>query len=108
MSFRHPYYNVIIAYLAGKTIQRRTSGCAKWEDLRPIEAFHSKGHFPNFSGGFHYRVKPEPKTACYRNYLSSWGDKVYVSACNNLNEAPVVENSSFFVRWLGDWQEVEA
>ncbi len=49
-----------------------------------------------------YRLKPKTKIVRFRNFLHI---DEYVETC--ISEDDNVENKDYFVKWIGDWQEVE-
>ena len=49
-----------------------------------------------------FRIKPKTKTVLFRNFLHI---DEYVETC--ISEDENVENKDYFVKWIGDWQEVE-
>ena len=49
-----------------------------------------------------FRIKPKTKTVRFRNFLHI---DEYVETC--ISEDENVENKDYFVKWIGDWQEVE-
>ena len=97
---KHKHCDLIKAWADGATIQFKyengDGSGPEWETFKPGEA-------PSWLPECEYRIKP--KTIKYRLYL--WQDRqgsTFVVSVNTL-ESP--EQSKFFVRWLGDWQEVE-
>lgn len=93
---RHKHYDALIAYANGAKIQFRNVDCDEWMDT----------HLPVFSPTGQYRAKPA--TLRYRLYLASLPfEYVNISCAYTDDEAERCESSSSFVRWLGDWQEVE-
>lgn len=90
---RHPHADIIHAWAEGKKIQVSTDTIS-WMDV-PAS--------PRWSGRF-YRIKPN--TIKFRNYLyksSSENSLVYIATDKSTN----LENSPYFIKWIGDWQEVE-
>lgn len=102
MNDKHPHYDVIVAWAEGKTIQTWSGEDRTWYDWTLSHAA------PCFYRDNEYRVKP--KTFRYRTYLlkACYNDAHYVEsvseAANKRHPRPEWPQ---FVRWLGDWQEVE-
>ena len=85
---KHKHCDLIKAWADGAEIQYRPGGPhGNWLD----------DQHPTWVGCIGYRIKP--KTIKYRCYLNTC-DEVKVIRCG---EDPLV----WFVKWLGDWQEVE-
>ena len=102
MNGRHPHYDTIVAWAEGKTIQVLCTGDRYWYDWKLDDVA------PAFCRDIEYRVKPE--TIRYRTYLHKTinGDLHYVEIVTEADcrmRSP--EERPEFVRWLGDWQEVE-
>lgn len=103
MARKHPHYDVIVAWAEGKTIQYWCNGGHCWYDWTNGDVA------PPFQPAGMYRVKPE--TIRYRAYLR----KVYYPGPEHCVEIVMEEDNKKeprekwknFVRWLGDWQEVE-
>lgn len=57
----------------------------------------SKEEWIDLYDGYEYRIKPKTKTVRFRNYLT----------INNFIAISRMNNPDYFVKWLGDWQEVE-
>ena len=90
----HKHADLIKAWADGADIQQRLTPSAIWEEI---------GQFPSWAEQFEYRIKP--KTIRYR--LCLWKDGCGRPYAAVAEEDDRSENSRFFVRWLGDWQEVE-
>ena len=103
MTSKHPHYDTIVAWAEGKTIQVWCNVGRYWYDWSKDDCA------PAFFHDNMYRVKPE--TIRYRNYLrKAYFDKElhYVEIVSEAdNKEDPREEWSQFVRWLGDWQEVE-
>jgi len=105
---KHKWYNEIVAWAEGKTIQCRYKNTSiKWEDYN----FECIPPFNNVD--LEFRVKPN--TVKYRLYLDGLdGDivdniSISVSSDNNLSKTVIAVESfnSSFIRWLTDWIELE-
>ena len=59
-----------------------------------------QGDWRDVIDGYEYRIKPKIKTIRFRNWYHTNG-RVYAS------HSQCEENGPDFVKWLGDWQEVE-
>ena len=101
MNDKHPHYDTIVAWAEGKTIQCWCIRDHYWYD------WSDDGTAPLFLPDRKYRVKPE--TIRYRTYLlDSLIGEPYVDIVREAdNKDDPREEWSQFVRWLGDWQEVE-
>lgn len=102
MASKHPHYDTIVAWAEGKTIQCWCIRDHYWYD------WSDDGTAPLFLPDREYRVKPE--TIRYRTYLHKTinGDLHYVcTVSEEANKEDPREEWDLFVRWLGDWQEVE-
>lgn len=100
MGTPHKHRDLIKAWADGAEIQVKDSG-ARWADM-------SK---PTWQEWTTYRIKP--KTIKYRNFLWSpeyaWSlNKRVVCVCSEQEhlEQPRTDWTGF-IKWLGDWQEVE-
>lgn len=93
---KHKHYDVIVAWAEGKPIQSRHSGrgWADWEKSHSLT--------PGF-GSWEWRVKPA--VVKYRNYLYRLAEGQYVVRTAQADFKS--EGMAGFVRWIGDWQEVE-
>ena len=92
---KHKHCDLIKAWADGAEIQQRHPvDPTYWENI---------GKFPSWSDNMEYRIKPN--TIKYRLYL--WQDSRGSAFVVSVNELEEPEQSKFFVRWLGDWQEVE-
>lgn len=100
MTSKHPHYDCIVAWAEGKTIQTWSDEDRTWHDW----ALH---HAPCFYRDNEYRVKP--KTVRYRTFLRKSVSGVhYVEiTMETANKEDPREQWPQFVRWMGDWQEVE-
>lgn len=58
-----------------------------------------QGDWLDVDDGLEYRIKPKTKTIRFRNFLHS-SDAVMVTDED-------ISDRDYFVKWLGDWQEVE-
>jgi hypothetical protein len=96
----HKWQEVIDAHAAGKTIQYTNSGKSfGWFDW-PVAGKHTDFDIPNLI----WRIKPE--VVRFRLALLKLPARQIhaVVAIAHGDEPPMCS----FVRWLGDWQEVEA
>lgn len=93
----HPHADIIKAWADGEEVEC-LSVPGKWVEV-PV---------PSFAPENQYRIKPRPETVRFRLYLRS----------HPMNVKPTVETwddpnwkdtqrINGFIRWLGDWQEVE-
>lgn len=57
-----------------------------------------QGDWRDVNDGYEYRIKPKTKIVRFRNYLNKAG----IVKTWDKNHTP-----DLFVKWLGDWQEVE-
>jgi hypothetical protein len=100
---KRKHYEQIIAWAEGATIQYLEGGIpSNWEDVYRNN--------PSWNESEVYRVKP--KTVRFRLYLhrSPHDHDVFrvIVFINNTPLDPLIpENNMGFIRWLGDWQEVE-
>lgn len=63
---------------------------------------------PSWRDETEYRIKPKTRKAYVRVFVSVNPDGgQYTSSCHGKECAESVESSSQFVRWVGDWIEVE-
>lgn len=83
---RRKHANLIHAWAEGAEIQYNE--CGNWKDI-------TNPHFHNHN---EYRIKPKTKTVRFRNYLTL--DGLIGSRYTDVQPGD-------FVKWLGDWQEVE-
>ena len=94
---KHKHCDLIKAWADGALIQIWDDLTDTWDCIdNPIWLTNGK-----------YRIKP--KTTKYRLYLNDfgWGSVVCLLTENCSNPCSWLEKSEGFVRWLGDWQEVE-
>ena len=97
---KHKHCDLIKAWADGAEIQQRHPvDPTKWEEI---------SKYPSWSDGMEYRIKP--KTIKYRNFLwySQFSARLVVSLCTyEENKREPRENWKNFIKWLGNWQEVE-
>lgn len=87
---RRKHAALIHAWAEGADIQFRTDPKNTWMDC---------GRFvPEWNDDYEYRVKP--KTVRFRNYLNKDG-KIYAT------DQVAAQRGNQFVKWIGDWLEVE-
>ena len=86
----------------GKTLQYRVND-GEWADISP----NSHISFLNLTET--YRIKPD--SIRFRNYLWHHMEEiegpVVLAVTEEDNSSSPRENWTGFIRWLGDWQEVE-
>jgi hypothetical protein len=92
----HKHADLIKAWADGADIQQRYDAVKEWQ---PID------QFPSWAENFEYRIKPN--TVKYRLYLWENNMEEFSVEALNSTEDYAPEASVGFVRWLGDWQEVE-
>jgi hypothetical protein len=90
---KHKHCDLIKAWADGAQIQQRIYN-GEWRDLLN----------PLWDGDM-YRIKPD--TIKYRLALIQGFNVPWINAAMSEPEAMNIENTKTFVRWLGDWQEVE-
>lgn len=90
----HKWQHCIDAQAAGKVVQRRRTSIGYWVD----------GPWKFNDPECEYRIKPE--TVRQRVALMKGGD-YYTLAVNNPSHERITADGTCFVRWLGDWQEIE-
>jgi hypothetical protein len=96
MSIPHKHADLIKAWADGATIQCKIRGCPDyWKDLVNPQ-WDSK----------EYRIKPN--TIKFRTALvTDFRDYIYAYSINVLDYTQQFEQQPNFIKWLGDWQEVE-
>lgn len=93
---KHKHCDLIKAWADGAEIQDYDYSLDKWLDSGT----------PMWSENKKYRIKP--KTIKYRTYLIKlWDGSCTVGCCKEKNLEKSFEASITFVKWIGDWQEVE-
>ena len=93
----HKHAELIKAWANGAEIQYKTDDDPGWYSINDES--------PAWVEYVKYRIKPI--TIKYRLYLWDNSKNKYVFTCQRDEEEAEIEQCSFFVRWLGDWQEVE-
>jgi len=88
MNKPHKHAAIIKAWADGEQIQVLING--EWKDITTRQ--------PTWDANY-YRIKP--KTIKYSLYLNTKGE---IAVINKQNSTVFVND---FVKWLGDWQEVE-
>ena len=93
--------DVIKAWADGSEVQWRTPGSLQeWTD----------NNHPSFNENLEWRVKPDPLSIKYQNYLLSQDAimPIYVRCWTSESEETrqYIEKWPHFVRWLGDEQEI--
>lgn len=101
----HPHAAVIKAWADGMPVQYREPGCSEWVDVRMFDerCFNT----PRFYYNYEYRIKPA--TIKYRNFLreTSSGRLAICVVTEEDQKCEPRESWARFIKWLGDWQEVE-
>lgn len=98
----HVHAELIKAWADGAEIQFRNSPFNQWVDCADAPAWCTAAE---------YRIKPE--TVRFRNYLWTAQSlmnpgRTVVSVCSEKEHKDEPRDTwSGFIRWLGDWQEVE-
>jgi len=92
----HKHAFFIKAWADGLHVQKRYIYRPEWGEI---------AEYPSWTDEYEYRIKP--KTIKYRNALMMGGKGFdgYVISCNQNPER--IEQNEWFIKWLGDWQEVE-
>jgi len=96
MNKPHKHAALIKAWADGAEIQYRNSIREVWRDVSGNPAWCTMAE---------YRIKP--KTIKYRLALVEGVRSDWVNAAMNGTEEYRIQNSSSFIKWLGDWQVVE-
>ena len=92
------------------TPRKHAETIKKWADGAEVQIYSlSRGEWvdvaaPYWMDDANYRIKPA--TVRFRNYLrkSKISEKIFVEIARHKDE-PMYEEG--FIKWLGDWQEVE-
>jgi hypothetical protein len=99
MSTPHKWASVIHAWADGKVVQLRLDGewvdCTYYDSGNGFNAEHVK-----------WRIKPEVVRYRVALFKTDSGSFYILTIDTTFNDTGV-EQKSAFVRWLGDWQEVE-
>lgn len=93
---QHPYHaaKMLDAIAAGKIVEIKVPGC-QWGSWGG-NTLHA---------GCELRIKPDPVR--FRLALLKWASGEHtVAVIHEDSDAPPTEACGYFVRWLGDWQEV--
>ena len=96
MGTPHKHRDLIKAWADGAVIEHYRVGFG-WEEC----SFNT----PCWSQATNYRIKPQ--IIKYRVALLKVGDVVYTNSYNDVAYAERCSKEKDFVKWLGDWQEVE-
>ena len=98
MNKKHKHYDCIVAWAEGKEIQYYDNN--EWKDC---------GTDPMWCIDFNFRIKQEKKVIRFRNYLrkTTGCPEIFVFEVSKNTEWIDIEKYSFFIKWIGDWQEVE-
>ena len=95
----HKHAELIKAWADGAEIQYNIG--LGWKDYSSPQKTPSWGE-----PCIQFRIKP--KTIRYRAALMITLTNIkYVATCNEPESSGIVEASNGFIKWLGDWQEVE-
>jgi hypothetical protein len=103
---QHKYYNVIVAYSTGRTIQYKFSHCEIWYDYDE----YSRVNFNDES--IMWRIKPVVNRYRVAKMLSSHNNTYYAKIINehdvytNKLTALDIEASADFIEWLTDWVDL--
>lgn len=91
---KHKHYDRIVAWAEGKDIEYFDDTINEWAYCcyRPIWCLTDK-----------YRIKPQKKVIRFRSFLYTFNKKIITIGLIT-DENTVVDN---FIKWIGDWQEVE-
>ena len=98
MSTPHKHASLIHALADGLAVEYRLIGGADWDAVRDFSLFDETG----------YEFRLKPKIIRFRLYLLVTDEISAVSVVHTNCFSAEVESCANFVRWLGDWQEVEA
>lgn len=91
----HVHAELIKAWADGAEIQYKPGGKqGNWLDCL----------YPTWDSCIEYRIKP--KTIKYRLYLYQSGMRTIIQTANESDRDDATKYRSF-IRWMGDWQEVE-
>lgn len=71
----------------------------QYKEKLKLQFKNNNGKWIDFISDYEYRIKPKTKTIRFRNFLHSIG--------NVLASNEDISDRDYFVKWLGDWQEVE-
>jgi hypothetical protein len=101
MSAPHRWAPIIHAWANGKAVQFKDTS-SRWLDANGLH-----GCAPSFVPELEWRIKPE--VVRYRVALFKTGSNFFYTLTTDeaFNDKKLEQRPSF-VRWLGDWQEVEA
>ena len=96
MNKPHKHAALIKAWADGAEIQCRKAAFCDWADL-------VQGN-PSWMSDWEYRIKPN--MIKYRTYLYNSYGKPIVQTYNH-GDSVNPEEQQKFIKWVGDWQEVE-
>jgi hypothetical protein len=101
----HKWASVIHAWKDGKVVQCVYAGGSAWTDWNDAQFARATPEFNSIH--LEWRIKPE--VVRYRVALCQLSTGLYfTNTADEPTRAGAIEQSSTFVRWIGDWQEVEA
>lgn len=89
---KHPHYDVILAFLQGKTVQHCVKG--QWYDVIPEPSKPT----PMWSPHAKWRVKRQGKTILSRRYVTKVNNKVFV--CNTEEQVDEVTSKGLVKEWI--------
>ena len=100
--FLSVYGSVIITFDSGMMATNRIIVEKIPEQEQPelkLQYKTQQGDWRDVIDGYEYRIKPKTKTIRFRNFLHTGG----FVGCFDKD----ISDMDYFVKWLGDWQEVE-
>jgi hypothetical protein len=103
---KHKWYNEIVAWAEGKTIQYKHGDTSVWKD-------YTYSNTPSFKDEIQYRVKPN--IVKFRLYeckcIFNLGRHFGFTYANNdkevVDQTTIYENDISFIKWITDWIEIE-
>ena len=95
MNKLHKHAALIKAWADGAEIQEKSVDHGAWVSV----------NYPVWYNSMEYRIKP--KTIRYRTYLYFSYGKYTIAVVYTTSEASNCSSHTSFVKWLGDWVEVE-
>lgn len=96
----YPHRDLVTAWMAGTPVQFKTPD-GQWRDLPDPS---TAGKMPHFYPRGEYRIRP--RVVRYR--VADFGRNRRPRLASNTTEEFNIEHTSGFIRWLTEWQEVEA
>lgn len=110
---KHKYFDVIVAWAAGNSIQYKQNDSTEWVD------YISKSYtVPNINDDNEWRIKPNMHKQWYRIALckttaknhSCYLKPIFIFSVNEILNEPYDKGSSVingFVKWLTEWIAIE-